>query len=556
LDLAPAGFQSYFNPLLDSAYYFMSVNLPPKLVGFIMGFVPALIFTPLWLSVYFLIYRSNLFGPGARSISTVVAFAGVFSVSVVSQTGSVSGDTVTALFQIWALYFLLKHVVGVKEDSGRIALWLLFSGFISGLGVGLKLTGAPASLALFLGLFFIGRRGFARLTSPFVFSVGAVLGVAIFGGYWFFQMYQHFGNPLFPQFGSFFPSDLASSVSVIDKRFLPTGFLDFLIRPLEFLFNPGQFDGAAWPQIMWPLLYIFAIIFLFKKAKDFFYFSQPWRFDSGATFVILYTIFGFIAWMVIFSIYRYQVYFYLTAPVVALFFVRYIFSEELSKKIIILISFFSVLLALVFGIKSYKAEPWSNRYIQARPEDSFTIPASSTVMFVGQAIGWIAPFFPQSVSLVGIGNNFPVAEGYNARVKELISKNINTYAVFELPQDYRFSAINRANNFLTFLQVNHSARGCDAVKWILAHTRLHASFSDFPRSPDGVLCGLIVSQADEVRHAQEVSEAKLIAGRALMRYGYDLNNASCSVQHAYVGRRLFTFDLCHFPNQLGLNSAQ
>lgn len=555
LDLAPAGFQSYFNPVLDSVYYLMTEVMPPKLVGFIMGFVPALVFIPLWLTANLLISRSALFGSDTRALSTIIALAGVFSASFVGRTGSVDGDSVTALFQILALYFLLKHVVGVKQYTFQIVFWLLIAGFISGCGVGLKLTGAPAGLAILIGLLFVGQSGFRRLVAPLLFGVGAAFGVAVTGGYWFFEMYQNFGNPLFPQFSSIFPSALASSVSVIDQRYLPSGFLDYFIWPFNFLFNPAQFDGAGWPQFMWPFLYVAGIVFLIKKIRDDLFFSRPWVLQSGVIFVILYTVVGFFAWMLVFSIYRYQIYFALTAPLVALFFIRYLFSEHASKRIIVFMSVWSVVLALFFGIKSYEGESWSERYIQASP-DAFVIPSSATVLFVGQPMAWIAPFFPPSASLVGIGTNFPISDGYKDRANALIAKNPNTYAIFVLPTDYRSSILARANNFLGALGINRSLGGCHAMKWIVDHTRLHASIVDTTAITGTASCRLVVSPADEQKYAQDVTETKLRAGNALSAYGYDLGHATCSIKHAFVGRRIFSFELCQLPSKSAVNPIQ
>lgn len=546
LDLAPGGFQSYFNPLLDAVYYLMSENLPPKVVGFLMGFVPALVFIPLWLLVYFVLSRSSFINSDVLSLATVIALVGVFSTSFVARTGSVDGDSVTTIFQMWALYFILRFVVN-EHFSSRVIFWLLLAGVISGLGSGLKLTGVAASIALCIGLLFIGRKGMSRLSAPFLFGLGVLSGLMITGGDWFFKMYQHFGNPLFPQFGSFFPSDLASSVNVIDKRYLPSGFLDFLVWPFEFLLNPSRLSGDAWPQIIWPVFYILGFFFLIKKIRDFFSFSTPWVVDSASLFVIIYTVVGFVVWMFLFSIYRYQVYFVLTAPLVIFIFMRYVFNADASIRYMVFFSIFSILIALIFGIKSYEGEPWSDRYIQASPENAYMVPGNSTVLFVGQPIGWIAPFFPETASLVGIGNNFPVSDGYKARVRELIARNANTYAVFELPQSYRAATVRRVNSVLDFLKINQLAWGCHALKWLIEHSRLHASYLDSVGHSDGAQCGLVVSPADEVEFAQDRADAKQRAGATLAEYGYELGAASCVIRHAYVGARLFEFELCQLP---------
>ena len=50
IDLAPAGMQSYFNPLLDVPFYLMAMHLPAMLVGFVMGVIHGLNF-PLLLGI-------------------------------------------------------------------------------------------------------------------------------------------------------------------------------------------------------------------------------------------------------------------------------------------------------------------------------------------------------------------------------------------------------------------------------------------------------------------------------------------------------------------------
>ncbi|WP_062605453.1 hypothetical protein [Caballeronia calidae] len=44
IDLAPAGMQNYFNPLLKVPFYLMAMPLPAMLVGFVMGVVHGLNF--------------------------------------------------------------------------------------------------------------------------------------------------------------------------------------------------------------------------------------------------------------------------------------------------------------------------------------------------------------------------------------------------------------------------------------------------------------------------------------------------------------------------------
>lgn len=57
-------------------------------------------------------------------------------------------------------------------------------------------------------------------------ALGGVIGGVLAGGWWSFLLWRDFGNPVFPLFNGIFPSPELSSVNILDRQFIPHGWLD------------------------------------------------------------------------------------------------------------------------------------------------------------------------------------------------------------------------------------------------------------------------------------------------------------------------------------------
>src|SRR5580698_810824 len=176
IDLAPAGMQSYFNPLLDVPYYLMSMHLPAMLVGFVMGAVHGLNFAVL-LGICRLTLADMPEHERNRT-SFWLALAGCLTANFMSAIGNSMGDNTTSLFSLGALLVVMTVWPRLAEVRTRVLLVIAIGGIISGLGAGLKLTTVVYSVALCVGLLFAPISATARLRVAFTFGVGVLLGIA------------------------------------------------------------------------------------------------------------------------------------------------------------------------------------------------------------------------------------------------------------------------------------------------------------------------------------------------------------------------------------------
>lgn len=77
------------------------------------------------------------------------------------------------------------------------------AGALIGIVCGLKLVFAIYALALLLGLLLVPIPWNVRFKLAILFGVCAFAGLQLTSGYWFYKIWNEFGNPLFPQFKHF-----------------------------------------------------------------------------------------------------------------------------------------------------------------------------------------------------------------------------------------------------------------------------------------------------------------------------------------------------------------
>ncbi len=538
-DLSPAGFQSYFNPMIDLPYYWMIGQLPAVLVGFVMGFFQGLVFIPVLGISLLLVERMNV----ERSMAMLVAIAGVFSAGFIDQIRGVSGDNIVALFQLSAMYLVVSNLVDIKQFKKKALIVLIVAGVISGIGSGLKLTSATASLAICFSLLFVSQSFHHRIYSAFVFSMGVLIGLSMSAGYWFYEMYSTFGNPLFPQFGTLFPSSLATSVAIADTSALPQSVVDVIIRPFVFLFDPERLHGEDWPQIIWPIFYVVCLMWLVNVAikRRCVNEARDELHEDRIKIVVAYVVFGFIFWMMLFSIYRYQLYFFMLAPLAILVMVGQMGGTRFNKA---LAWFFlaSIFLSLVTSLRTMGSNGWADRSIWS-DLSQFDLPIDSSILFVGEPMAWISVLLPKEVSIVGIGNNFPASQGHKEKVLSIIRERTNLFAALPIRENGRLASVNLANSFVENSIFTGTKAGCDAIKWVLAHSKIRATYIEQPGGNES-LCRLGVREKDVQSYNNDAAALLKQQKNVLAQYGYSLDKASCQINYGYVGNKKFEFNVC------------
>lgn len=494
-DLAPGQWQSYFNPTVDLPYYGLTRAFPGPVVGFLMGLLHGLNFVLLVQLIRFMV------APDPRSsyrLPILLAVAGIFGSGYLSELGNTMGDNLTALFVLGALLILVRGWPTLASTAKGHGTTLVWSGMVMGLGTGLKLTNATFALALCLAIMLVPGALGARLKRAFLFGPAVLAGIAITSGYWYWEMWSVFGNPLFPQFNNIFHGPLAAPIGIGDTHWLPQGWGEYLLWPFKFAADTKRVTEIKLTLLIWPVLYIAFLLQAFNLGK-----ARPavaaGPEDNAAALMqrqrLLLTFFAlsYVLWMCLFSIYRYLIPLELLAPVVLLLLAQRLMPAPLAGKVVGVL--LAIAIVLTLPAASWGRAPFS-RTSFSMVGPVIANPAQSMVFTVhgDPPMGWMATLFPARLAFVALGSGFPESDAFKARVAGMIKARSGP--LYVLVQAARGSADPQA------------------------------------------------AQAD--RDAAPAANRSIIvtAAGVLGRYGLAVDPASCRSYAAFVGRNHADFQFC------------
>ena len=184
-----------------------------------------------------------------------------------------------------------------------------------GLPVGLKLPEAPFALGFAAALAPLPRNWQAPASRVLAAGVGGLIGVLLYGGYWYITMYHLTGNPLFPYFNEYWQSPLALAAPYRDLRFVPHAFL--ARRSCFPSCSPSTgMSPTIWAfqdiRVMLAYLLVIAAVLVWLVRR-----AEPRSADGQARTrcaLFAFSPRSYFAWLRIFAIYRYIILLEMLAP--------------------------------------------------------------------------------------------------------------------------------------------------------------------------------------------------------------------------------------------------
>jgi hypothetical protein len=221
------------------------------------------------------------------AVSLAIGVSGAAGLSLLSST---MNDWHSTAFVIAGLYLALR---------GKHLAW---AGVLMGFAAGLKLAYAPFGVALVAAMLVHGtaRERWRRAARVAVF-VG--LGWLATGGAWSAFLWVQYGDPLFPYFNSIFRSAEWLPQSYRDTRFGARSAMQWLAFPLYF--SRGDFRLVSevsfrdYRMAMLWVLGVTALLWLLLAGKRRERLPREWR------LLAVFTVVAYVAWLVVFSYYRY-----------------------------------------------------------------------------------------------------------------------------------------------------------------------------------------------------------------------------------------------------------
>ena len=298
-DLAVAGVQTYFNPLLDLPFYLISRRFGLFWASAAQGTFYGLLVFAVWL------FNLRLFATKAfSSFSWVLrclvlpAFAtalGVTGGAAISQMGTTFNEiqiSVLVVCSLLAVYISLE-----RERPGR---WQFAAGLLLGAAAGLKLTAVTYCLALLLAVVF--ATGLRRAWRPVLaICVGGSLAFLLTYGWWGWILLEKFQNPIFPFYNAIFQSPWYPPQNFRALRFVPKSLLDAVIYPLNWAFQPSTLASElkqSDPRLSLALVAAAAGLLADITGR---------RFGAGIRLLVCFTLLSYSIWVAQFGILRYAI---------------------------------------------------------------------------------------------------------------------------------------------------------------------------------------------------------------------------------------------------------
>lgn len=200
-DYLAANSQGYQFPYLYWPVYKLAMaGATGATAGIVLALLHATAIPPVWMIARSCIPGEDLFAFGMRALAVVLAFMSGLVLSLFETT---SNDLLASIPLLWAYAFGLWPLARPQASPLR---WAIASGLCAGVAVGFKLSNGP--LALMLPLLWAWPRGTftQRLGRSVAAGSSLLASYALTYGYWGWQLWTHYGNPIFPLYdGSFAP---------------------------------------------------------------------------------------------------------------------------------------------------------------------------------------------------------------------------------------------------------------------------------------------------------------------------------------------------------------
>lgn len=286
-DLAPAQMQTFNVPLQDIGYVLLlqTFNRMPRLLATIMAVPHAL------AVVLVLLLARRLLPPWQAFAAALIGATGAAALPTLGTTMS----TMTPGACVLGALLLL-----VRTDGAELSERACFAaGILAGVAVGLQLTAAPYALGL-LAMPAAGVGPGRRLRLLLCLAGGGLIGAGCTGGFWWWTLWQRFGDPVFPYFNGLFRSPWADPAGMRDLRFMPRSVLQALFYPLFWAFAPQTLVIELPTRDPRLALGWIAVLTLAIRAG----WQRRWP-DRAAVMLTAFWAISYVGWEVVFSILRY-----------------------------------------------------------------------------------------------------------------------------------------------------------------------------------------------------------------------------------------------------------
>lgn len=201
-DFLAASYQSFQYPYLYWPFYKVyQAGLAGQWAGAILVSINLLAVPPLWMMARTGIPDASWYGTAMRWMAVALA---LLTNVVLSMFDTTANDLLAAIPLVWAIALALAPWDGGRAAWATPARLMLLSGLCAGVSVAFKLSNGPLAILMPALWVLHGPSPWQRMMNVVRGSVATLAGFALAYGYWGWQLWVHYGNPIHPFYGHWF----------------------------------------------------------------------------------------------------------------------------------------------------------------------------------------------------------------------------------------------------------------------------------------------------------------------------------------------------------------
>ncbi len=260
-DIIPANVQTFLNPLGDLPFYLMVKHFPAWVAMYVFGFVHGLNLS-LIVALFWKLARFS------RPLYALIAGIGLVAVSgtaplFIAELGNTMHDNLSCLFVLSAGLLLINHLLNTETpDRPDTLRHVCLAGLLMGFGVGLKPTIAVFAISASIMLCFTGRPPSRVIQYIFAYGLAGISGSLVSAGFWWWTLWNKFGNPFLPFCNTLFKSPYFRTDPVCWSSYFPMNWREYLAWPYIVARDGLRSNQMAFTDIRIALLYTLCLIWL------------------------------------------------------------------------------------------------------------------------------------------------------------------------------------------------------------------------------------------------------------------------------------------------------
>lgn len=198
-DFLAAAYQSYQFPYLYwPVYKLATAGASGATAGAVLALLHATAIPAVWMIARACIPGEDLFAAGMRAAGVVLGF---MSGAVLSMFDTTSNDLLAAVPLLWAYALALRTIAAPQAVALR---WIAASGACAGLAVAFKVSNGFLALVLPLLWVWVPGTWSQRIARVAAGLVGLGASFLASYGWWGWQLWTHYGNPVYPLYDGWF----------------------------------------------------------------------------------------------------------------------------------------------------------------------------------------------------------------------------------------------------------------------------------------------------------------------------------------------------------------